>query len=189
MRLTLFSHMLSSEVLLCGKRVVSWAMQGQVRSGVASAFAERLSMVQLDRACLAAAFTALVHVAAATAIALENSPTHDAALGAQSRGRSPTGSSRTAGAKDETNSCQVGRRSGPGSGRSGSITSGPSGNGCSSRTNLASSFLVRNLARPSTSPMFSGVRCGPSINKPVRCSSPFAMAWSSNGNRFTSSRS
>lgn len=52
-------------------------MQGQVRSGVASAFAERLSMVQLQGACLAAAFTALVHVAATTAVALENSTTDD----------------------------------------------------------------------------------------------------------------
>jgi hypothetical protein len=70
----------------------------------------------------------------------------------QSLGRSPGLSSRTGGQKDWTNSSHVGLRSDRGSaGLSGSMLSGTSGSGASDRISLPISFLVLNLARPSTS--------------------------------------
>ena len=59
------------EVCFGGERIVRCAAQGQVGSEVLAASCERLEMVQVEIARLAAALTALVDEAAAARVAYE----------------------------------------------------------------------------------------------------------------------
>ena len=75
-RVTPLGHVLSPEVELGRERVVSWAVQGQVGSGVGSALAERLSMVKLETVCFSTALTTSVDERAARTIALVDCSAH-----------------------------------------------------------------------------------------------------------------
>jgi hypothetical protein len=71
-----FLHVRPPEVQLCDERIMGTTVKGQVRGGVSTAHAERLSMVQLEIVRFTAAFAALVDIRAARAIPLVDSSTH-----------------------------------------------------------------------------------------------------------------
>jgi hypothetical protein len=64
-RLLPFGHVRSPEVHLGGERIMGTTVKGQVRGGVCTLHAERLSMVELEVVCFLAAFATLVDIRAA----------------------------------------------------------------------------------------------------------------------------
>ena len=76
-RVPLPRNVLATEVLLGSQRVMRRAAQGQVGGEVGSASCERLQVVKLEVARLAATLSVRIDVAAASAVA----PEHFASLG------------------------------------------------------------------------------------------------------------
>jgi hypothetical protein len=76
-RVALPRNALAAEVILGGQGVVCRTAQGQVGGDAGSACCERLQMVKLEVARLAATLTARIDVTAASAVA----PEHLASLG------------------------------------------------------------------------------------------------------------
>ena len=75
-RLLPLRHLFSPEVHLGGERVMGATVKGQVRGGVRTLHAERLSMVELEVMGFLAALATLVDIRAARAIALVDGSAH-----------------------------------------------------------------------------------------------------------------
>ena len=73
-RVPLPRNVLAAEILLGSQGVVRRAAQGQVGRDVGSASCERLQVVKLEVACLAATLSVRIDVAAASAVSLEQGP-------------------------------------------------------------------------------------------------------------------